>query len=200
MRPWADRWVGVHTGGVSTRASDRQAQRRERALRFLGFGELSPGLAVRPDNLKGGIPALRTELASLGVEAGVLVFEIDALDPATDARARGLWDVAGLCEGYRQSLSDLSASERHLQLVTEEEAMVESFLLGGRVIRQLVLDPLLPEPILPAGERDALVVAMRRYDKLGRACWATYLERHGVLGARTPADTRIGGDATRLLN
>jgi phenylacetic acid degradation operon negative regulatory protein len=200
IRPWADRWVGVHTGAVSARASDRQVQRRERALRFLGFGELSPGLSVRPDNLKGGIPAIRTELASLGVEAGVLVFEIDALDPATDARARGLWDVAGLCSGYRQSLSDIEASERHLQSVTEEEAMVESFLLGGRVIRQLVLDPLLPEPILPVGERDALVVAMRRYDKVGRAFWSAYLERHGVLGARTPADTRIGDDASRLLN
>ena len=183
-----------------TRASDRQAQRRERALRFLGFGELSPGLSVRPDNLKGGIPGIRAELESLGVAAGVLVFEIDALDAATDARARSLWDVSGLCAGYRASLADIEASERHLQLVTEAECMVESFLLGGRVIRQLVLDPLLPDPIVPVGERDALVVAMRRYDRLGRACWATFLEGHGVLGSRTPADTRIGDDASRLLN
>jgi phenylacetic acid degradation operon negative regulatory protein len=201
IRPWADRWVGVHTAGVSARASDRQVQRRERALRFLGFGELSAGLSVRPDNLKGGITAIRAELSSLGVEAGVLVFEIDALDAATDARARSLWDVAGLCAGYRQSLADIDASEKHLQMVSEEEGMVESFLLGGRVIRELVLDPLLPEPILPVRERDALVLAMRRYDALGRACWAAFMERHGVLGARTPADTRIaGGGATRLLN
>jgi phenylacetic acid degradation operon negative regulatory protein len=200
IRPWADRWVGVHTAGIPTRASDRQTQRRERALRFLGFGELSTGLAVRPDNLKGGVEAIRGELPALGLEAGALVFEIDALDAATDARARSLWDVAGLCAGYRQSLADIEGSEKHLQMVSEEEGMVESFLLGGRVIRQLVLDPLLPEPILPVGERDALVEAMRRYDRLGRACWATFLERHGVIGARTPADTRIGDGASRLLN
>jgi phenylacetic acid degradation operon negative regulatory protein len=188
----------VHTAGLPPRAAE--LRRRERALRFLGFRELAGGLAVRPDNLRGGAAAAREELRSLGLPAGPLVFELSALDPATEARARGLWDVAGLCAGYRQSLADLEASERQLQIASEAEAMVESFLLGGRVIRQLVLDPLLPEPIVPVAERDALVAAMRRYDRLGRACWAGFMERHGVLGGRAPADTRIPHGASRLVN
>jgi phenylacetic acid degradation operon negative regulatory protein len=198
LRSWDDDWIGVHTAGLPTRAAERPLRRRERALRFLGFRELAPGLSLRPDNLRGGVEAARGELQSLGLEAGGLVFELRALDPATDARARSLWDVAELCAGYRQSLADLAASERHLQIVSEAEGMVESYLLGGRVIRQLVLDPLLPEPIVPVAERDALVVAMRRYDRLGRACWTAFLERHGVLGGRTPADTRIPDGASRL--
>ena len=126
------------------------------------------------------------------------MFELGGLDPASDARARGLWDVTALCGGYRQSLADLAESERALQVASEAQAMVDSFLLGGRVIRQLVLDPLLPEPIVPTSERDALVEALRRYDRLGRACWAAFLERHGVIGRRAPADTRIPDGATRL--
>jgi phenylacetic acid degradation operon negative regulatory protein len=188
----------VHTAGVTPRPAERQVRRRERALRFLGFRALEPGLAVRPDNLRGGAAALREELRALGLEAGALVFELGDLDAASEARARGLWDVAALCSGYRQSLADIDASEKQLQLATEEQAMVESFLLGGRVIRQLVLDPLLPEPIVPTAERDALVEAMRRYDRLGRACWAGFMERHGVLGGRAPADTRIPDGASRL--
>jgi phenylacetic acid degradation operon negative regulatory protein len=198
VRPWDESWLGVHTAGLAPRPAERQLRRRARALRFLGFEPLAPGLAVRPDNLRGGVEAVREELRGLGLEAGALVFELGALDPATDARARGLWDVTALCGGYRQSLADLAASERSLQLASETQAMVESYLLGGRVIRQLVLDPLLPEPIVPTAERDALVEALRRYDRLGRACWAAFLERHGAIGRRAPADTRIPDGATRL--
>jgi phenylacetic acid degradation operon negative regulatory protein len=198
LRSWDDDWIAVHSGGLPTRPAESQVRRRERALRFLGFRELAPSLAIRPDNLRGGVAAVRSELQTLGLEAGAIVCELRALEPATDARARGLWDVSGLCAGYRQSLADLEASEQHLQVVSEAEGMLESYLLGGRVIRQLVLDPLLPEPILPVGERDALVLSLRRYDRLGRACWAAFLERHGVLGGRAPADTRIPDGASRL--
>ena len=53
--------------------------------------------------------------------------------------------------------------------------MTESFRLGGQAIRQIVLDPLLPEPIVPAAERAALVAALRRYDRMGRSCWAEFM-------------------------
>jgi phenylacetic acid degradation operon negative regulatory protein len=197
-RPWDGDWLAVHTAGLAPRPAERQLRRRARALRFLGFETLASGLALRPNNLRGALDAVRDELRVLGLEAGALVFELRALDPATDARARGLWDVTALCGAYRQSLADLAASERALQVASEPQAMVESFLLGGRVIRQLVLDPLLPEPIVPTAERDALVEAMRRYDRLGRACWAGFRDRHGLTGRRAPADTRIPDGAARL--
>jgi phenylacetic acid degradation operon negative regulatory protein len=198
LRPWDENWIGAYSGGLAPRSPERQVRRRERALRFLGFRELAPGLSVRPDNLRGGLLEVRGELQALGLEAGALVFELAGLDPASDARARGLWDVSALLASYRTALAELDASEQRLQLASEEEAMVESFLLGGRLIRELVLDPLLPEPILPTGEREALVEALLRYDRLGRACWAAFLERHGVLGGRAPADTRIPDGASRL--
>lgn len=65
--------------------------------------------------------------------------------------------------------------------------MVESFLLGGRVIRELVLDPLLPEPLAPEAERRALVSAMRRYDRAGRRAWASFMTRYGAPHVSSPA-------------
>ena len=64
--------------------------------------------------------------------------------------------------------------------------MVESFTLGGSAIRQIVRDPLLPSPFVPAGALGRLVRAMRSYDEAGRASWRAFLERHGVDFLRPP--------------
>ena len=53
--------------------------------------------------------------------------------------------------------------------------MAESFLVGGVAIRRLVLDPLLPDEIVPSAERHRLIESMRRYDRLGREIWSGWL-------------------------
>lgn len=193
-RPWSGGWIGIHLGELPT-PRRRALRLRERALRLFGFRVLSPGLAVRPDNLAGELGALGDELHGLGLEAGAIVFRVGELERPTDARARSLWDVAALCDGYRRSFLDLETSAEELPKLPEAQAMVESYLLGGRVIRQLVLDPLLPEPIVPAAERRALVAALRRYDDAGRRIWAPFMERHGAPHVNAPADTHA---ASRL--
>src|SRR5207244_272728 len=146
-----------------------------RPLHFLGFRELAPGVHLRPDNLVGGVSAVREQLRALGLPADAIVTGLDDLDQASATRARGLWDIRGLRASYRKARTALARSQRRLARLGSEAAMVESFLLGGRVIRQLVLDPLLPEPLLPAAERAALLAAMRAYDRVGRACWAAFM-------------------------
>ncbi|HSD11852.1 MAG TPA: PaaX family transcriptional regulator, partial [Candidatus Binatia bacterium] len=155
IRPWQGGWTGLSTAG-SARAARSELRRRERALRFFGFRELAPGLEVRPDNLAMSLGGLYRELVSLGLPEGFPLFAMAELDSATDGRARGLWDVRKLVADYRRSVAELAASEARLPALSARAAMAESFLLGGRVIRQLVLDPLLPEPIVETAERRAL--------------------------------------------
>jgi phenylacetic acid degradation operon negative regulatory protein len=192
LRPWRGGWIGVLEGRQPARDGARRGARRRggRALRLLGFRELERRLAVRPDNLEGGVERLRAELGALGLEAGTLVFELGGLDALTEARARSLWGAEALVAGYRKARRELERSQRRLARLPGPEAMVESFLVGGRALRQLALDPLLPEPIVPAGERDALVEAMRGYDALGRDCWADFMARHGAPHRAAPANTR----------
>src|SRR5262245_20186942 len=95
LRTWSGGWIGVHTAALP-RADRAQLRRRERALRFLGFRELAPGLEVRPDNLVGGVEAVRARLGALGLEADAPVFELRGLDADTASRARSLWDAAAL--------------------------------------------------------------------------------------------------------
>jgi phenylacetic acid degradation operon negative regulatory protein len=189
-RPWQGGWVAVHLGGLGR----SQARRSDRALRFFGFRELAAGLEVRPDNLSLELVDFRSELISLGLPDSSLVFRIGELEAAAEARARSLWDTRKLVAEYQRSRAELEASEARLPSLTTSEAMVESFVLGGRVIRQLVLDPLLPEPILDVEERRELVAAMRRYDKIGHTCWRPFFAGYRVTSLRAPVDSKISGE------
>ena len=187
LRPWDGGWVAV-LGAKGPTAG--------RALHFLGFRALAPGVHVRPDNLVGGVAGVREQLRALGLPADAIVTGLHELDEATAARARGLWDVRGLRASYRKARTALARSQRRLPRLGSEAAMVESFLLGGGVIRELVLDPLLPEPLLPAAERTAVVAAMRAYDRLGRTCWAAFMRGFDVLPEpHAPMHVRIADEA-----
>ncbi len=188
MGAWSGRWVGVHTGALP-RSDRRAGRRRERAFTLLGFRGLDPGLWIRPDNLRGGVDEIRRQLVALELDERAFVFAMADLDPATESRARALWDVAALRASYRATQEALVKSERRLGALAAERAMAETFLLGGRAIRQLVLDPLLPEPILPSAERRALVRALSRYDRIGRECWRRFMRAHGA-PSRAPVDMR----------
>lgn len=201
MRPWTGDWLSAYARGGQPKPG-RVAQRRgERALRLLGFRELAPGLAVRPDNLAAPLQETRAELQALGLDPEVAVCRMTGLDAHHEVRARHLWDDAALSLGYRAARRALSRSATRLAKLDQGRAMVESFRVGGRVIRQLVHDPLLPEPIVEARERTALVDALRSYDRLGRAYWAGFLARYQVphrraASAAEDAAIAAGGAAT----
>ena len=186
-RAWSGRWIAVHGDMARRRA---RIDPGARALRLFGFEPLAPHLHVRPANLREGTAGVRKALEELGLPAAALVAELGELDPATDARARSLWDGVALVRRYRAARREIEESSARLPGLPEAEAMVESFRLGGRVLQQLVLDPLLPAPLVDERERRALVESMRAYDRLGRNAWAGFLGRFGVPHRTAPADTR----------
>jgi phenylacetic acid degradation operon negative regulatory protein len=169
-RPWSGAWIAVHG-----RTGERARGRGPRALRFLGFRRFEPGLLLRPDNLAGGVEEARRRLALLGLAETARVFQIRELDAASERSARSLWDARALRASYRASIAALEASAARLPRLARALAMAESFRVGGAAIGQIVLDPLLPEPLLDASELDALVAAARRYDRLGRRVWKGWI-------------------------
>jgi phenylacetic acid degradation operon negative regulatory protein len=187
-RTWNGRWIAVHATTAPRRRS--RVEPEARALRLFGCEKLVPGLWLRPANLREGVAGVRSAMRRLGLPEGALVCEIAELDPEADARARSLWDAAALVRGYRAARREIERSSARLPELPEAEAMVESFQLGGRVLQQLVLDPLLPAPLVDEHERRALLESMRTYDRLGRDAWARFLGRFGVPHRTAPADTR----------
>lgn len=180
QRAWAGGWVAIH-GARRGRGAGRR--RRERALALLGFRAFEGGLDLRPDNLRGGVEAVRSrfgELAAAAADRGVLVYGVNSLDADADARARALWDTEALSARTAEWLERLERSRSRLANLAPEAAMVETFSVGGAAVRQLHFDPLLPVEILDPQPRRALVAATRAYDELGRRLWSDFLARHGV--------------------
>jgi len=179
VRDWCGDWIAVHAGGLGR--SDRVALRaRERAFGLLGLAEFERGLYLRPDNLAGGVGALRKRLARLVPDAGLSVFVARGFDPGRDAAARALWDGAALNERYRTQARTLDAWDAGLLSV--EMAAREAFTLGNQAIHERVFDPLLPAPLVDTDARDAFFAAVRRFDAAGQAIWQTFLS-----GVRTRA-------------
>jgi phenylacetic acid degradation operon negative regulatory protein len=189
VRAWDGAWIAALTSSLP-RSERARIRAGERALRLLGFRNLERGLAIRPDNLKGGVAVARNRLAGLGLDPRVAVFVVRDLDGERDAHARTLWDADRLQAKYRELLDALARSTARLPGLPAKRAMAEAFLLGGATIRALVLDPLLPEPMAPVEQRRALVGAMREYDRLGRQCWAPFMKEHDAPYLRAPHDLR----------
>jgi phenylacetic acid degradation operon negative regulatory protein len=169
VRRWDGGWIGVMAGTSGDRGA---ARRRDRALRLHGFRMLERGLSLRPDNLAGGVEELRPRLRDLGVEEPALVFRVTDLDASTDARARALWDSEKLTASYHQTRARI---ERWLVSVADlplRNAAREAFFFGGDVLRMILFDPRLPEPLVDVAARRALVDAGKRLDTTGRRLWA----------------------------
>jgi phenylacetic acid degradation operon negative regulatory protein len=171
VRRWDGGWACVHLGEATR--SDRSAlRRRQRALRLLGFRELGKTLALRPDNLAGGITALRDQLVALGLDEPAFVYRASDFDDATEQRARAVFDGNKLDASYRQTTARIGRFLVAMTDLSPRAAARESFFFGGDVLRAIMFDPRLPEPLVDVAARRAMVDAARRIDAAGRRVWA----------------------------
>ena len=175
LRPWNGQYVAVHCGALAR--SDRSAtQQRERALHLLGFAELQRDLYLRPDNIEQDIAAIRERLHTLGLEPQAVVCGCTSLDAATEAAVDLLWDGAALNRAYRATQQRLEAWLAGAAHLPTPQAARESFFLGGAAIRQLVYDPLLPEPMVDGALRQAFIHSVHAFDAAGRAIWNRFYD------------------------
>lgn len=172
---WHGGYIAVHSGPLGR--TDRGAlKRRARALSMLGFAELDRGFHLRPDNLNGGVDGVRARLYALGLEREAPVFVAGSFSPDVGARVRALWDGKTLTTSYKKLRVQLERWLARARDLEPDVAARESFLLGGRAIRHIVYDPLLPPPFVDADERHAFIAAVRHMDREGRRIWQRFFD------------------------
>ena len=182
IKSWEGGYVAVFSGALGR--SDRVAlRRRARALRVLGFAEIERGLFLRPDNLTGGVEGVRSRLLALGLERKATVFAAGCFVPEYEARIKKLWDGKALSASYKRSRLELERWLRRAAELEPDVAAREAFLLGGRAIRQIVYDPLLPPPFVDVGERRAFIESMKNMDREGRRIWRRFFAFSEPAGA-----------------
>lgn len=175
LKPWNGRWLTLHAA-APLRATQRRAAIR--ALRLARLAEATPMLAVRPDNLRIEPARVAEELTALGMPGRFFVAQAEVVDGRVIGRwRRELWDLKALAAGYARLGLELERAIERLPRIPFERALVETFTLGGEVIRELALDPLLPEEIMPGDGRERLRALMREYDRAGRGLWRRFMGR-----------------------
>jgi len=173
---WQGGWVGVVDGAVPRREKTLW-RRHERALMLRGFRALeTSGLQLRPDNLHGGVTALRDDLRGLGLADQASVIAISGLSDDDEQRAWKLWDLQGLERLYQDMLARLERSQAGLHTQAPEVAARESLLLGRAAIRSIIHDPLLPDALMGGDLRHRLIERMRAYQRQAKALWMEVLE------------------------
>jgi len=186
IRSWSGDYVVIHAGTLGR--SDRTAlRRRERALAMLGFRELERGLFIRPDNIEDSLTTLRQRLYTLGLEREATVFLAQDFDAPRETAIRQLWDGQALTAAYHLGRRQLEDWMQRADALEPDAAARESFLLGSQAIRQVVFDPLLPEPFVDVQARHDFVETVRHFDRLGHAIWQRLYETRR--GENTPSHT-----------
>ncbi|MNR32250.1 hypothetical protein D3C85_1498170 [compost metagenome] len=137
--------------------------------------ELENGAFIRPDNLTGGVNLIRERLQSLGLESNTPVFLARQLDDALDSRARALWGNGKLEEKYAHMQRILEHSTARCAAMPLNEAARETYLLGDEAVRQIVFDPLLPEPLVAESKRRYFRDVVKQYDEAGHRIWRDFL-------------------------
>ncbi|MDP9139774.1 MAG: PaaX family transcriptional regulator [Pseudomonadota bacterium] len=187
---WSQHWLAVHLGGLGR--SDRSRVRaRDRALAMTGLRELDPGLYIRPDNLRGGVEALRERLLRLGLDEDAPAFIAHAFDAAREQRARRLWDTKRLDKSYRSLRNRLEKWLANADELEPDVAAREAYLLGHEAIRSLVYDPLLPAPLVDVEARKAFIAVVQRFDHAGHLIWQHQRPMPSYASRTTTRGTRI---------
>lgn len=172
--PWQGGWIAVIDGDV--RRQDQKTWRRHQlALQLRGFAALSPGLWLRPDNLRGGVKAEQASVRTLGLAPQALVVRMEGLDAQARNRADRLWDSLQLPQRYSAMADSLQESARRLPAMPLADATRESLLLGRHTIAALLRDPLLPAELMDGEPREHLTQLMRSYQRQARKVCRAFL-------------------------
>jgi phenylacetic acid degradation operon negative regulatory protein len=175
VMPWDGSWLAVHTANVQ-RIDRKRLRRHETALRLRGFRSLDASLWFRPGNLDGGLVVVKSALLKLGLDDRAIVLHVQELDRSLTGSVPALWDVRQMKAQYLASREMIRESARRIPRLELEAGVVETLLVGRHVVRQILLDPLLPEEMIGNAHREALIAEMTAYDALGKGLWATYFE------------------------
>lgn len=139
--------------GASTRAPGAAGKRRSvrEELRWLGFGQLSPGVYAHPACT---VEDARGWLITVGGASPCWILKSATEGLAADRRlaAEG-WDLAQIARRYRRfrdSFAPVAAAVREADALAPQAAFLVRTLLVHEYRKIHLQDPLLPPPLLPA--------------------------------------------------
>ena len=132
LRSWDGAWTTLVITSVGIDARSRANLRK--VLQHSRFGELREGVWLRPDNLR----------LELGTEITDRVRVLRGYDDAPLELARQLWDLLGWMDIAHRLLDEMA-------VMSGADDIPGRFVAAAAMVRHLLIDPVLPGELLPAG-------------------------------------------------
>ncbi|HEV7135191.1 MAG TPA: phenylacetic acid degradation operon negative regulatory protein PaaX [Steroidobacteraceae bacterium] len=208
---WSGQWTlavmppasgrAARAASASREAPPGSRRSRREQLRWLGFGQLSPGVYAHPQCT---LEQARAWLTTLGCADHCWLLKSATEGLAADrALATEGWDLAEIARRYRRfrdSFAPVAAAVRQADALSPQPAFVVRTLLIHQYRRIHLQDPLLPPALLPTPwvGTEAFELTARLYEAVFPAA-ERFLTDTGatVTGALPPADpeghARFGG-------
>jgi phenylacetic acid degradation operon negative regulatory protein len=145
---WDGRWTLLLTAPEHATGGSRERLREE--LRWLGFGQFTPGVWGHP----GGRTAdLRARLAEAGVGDNALLMQAMSAERGADARlVRSGWNLGALGAAYQRFVKSFAPIGKALK-TQSAPAPASAFIVRTLLIHEYrkihLRDPLLPDALLP---------------------------------------------------
>jgi phenylacetic acid degradation operon negative regulatory protein len=171
---WKGGWLCVYTAHLG-RTSKQSIRVRERAFRLTGFEPLEKNLWCRPDNLMETADSTFDRLVNIGLENTAILMKVDHFNNHLATSPMSLWSPQQLHKTYSLLVSLMEKSAQRLTCIDIKQATRESFLIGEHVIRQINQDPLLPEEMVDASAKKALLATMIDYANVCHPIWHEFV-------------------------
>ncbi|MGH8288781.1 MAG: phenylacetic acid degradation operon negative regulatory protein PaaX [Steroidobacteraceae bacterium] len=146
------RWDGQWTLAVLAPSDGRSRRKIREQLRWLGFGQLSPGVYAHPGCT---LEEAGGWLATIGCSDHCWLFTSATTGLAADrGLAAGGWNLTGLARRYRRfrdTFAPVEAAVRASDALLPQPAFLVRTLLIHEYRKIHLQDPLLPPALLPAG-------------------------------------------------
>jgi phenylacetic acid degradation operon negative regulatory protein len=175
LTDWDEHWLCAYTAHLGR--SDKKALRKaERAFRLVGFRSLDKALWCRPNNLQDSTELSYQRLIQLGLNSDTILMVSRDFSTQVAERLVSLWDKPAIDQKYQHMIALLAKGSERLNHLPLQQATRESFLLGEYVIRQINLDPMLPDNMIDSDLRSNWLASMEAFDQASYPIWKAFID------------------------
>lgn len=175
IKPWNKQWLMVLTTHLG-RTNKTQLNASKRSFNLCGFAEAEKGVWVRPNNLNTTVNQLYNRLTGIGMPSKAHLIATENVANSIEKSWCDLWPIKTLEANYRMANNEIQSSLIKLSTQSIEASAKESLLLGESIIRQINLDPLLPNEMINNQLRSDVISNMKNYNDIGQQYWQRFLE------------------------
>ncbi|WP_093190636.1 hypothetical protein [Pseudovibrio sp. Tun.PSC04-5.I4] len=171
---WSGHWV-LASWSNNAKLSRSESLSKEDLLHRYGFRKWRPQLFIRPDNITGGLPAMRQRIATWSAADQFEFSEMRQVEMKLETHLMSHWNDS--VQNHDNIVSLLNDSLLKTRGEITGETVAEVLSVGRCAVKSVLKNPRLPEPYGNHANLRELSTTLATYEVHGLELWTQYLEK-----------------------